>query len=221
MERLVADTWTNPPPHCEHRHPRSPLPTQTSSDVTKLLRNVHPDVLARFYGCGSPIPPLMRGMVVLDLGCGTGRDSYVLSQLVGPEGTVIGVDMTSEQLTVAQDTQLWHAAKFGFEKPNTRFVRGDISNLAAAGISDASVDVVVSNCVLNLVADKAAVFREIARILKPGGELYFSDVYADRRIPSALQRDKVLWGEVRAVVGGIAAVLQATRVPSVNSCCSA
>jgi arsenite methyltransferase len=172
---------------------------QTTDEVKKLLRNVHPDVLAKFYGCGSPVPPLLNGLTTLDLGCGTGRDTFVLAQLVGRSGTAIGVDMTPEQLAVAQDTEAWHIAKFGFDKPNTKFVLGDISNLHAAGILDASVDVVVSNCVLNLAADKAAVFREIARVLKPGGELYFSDMYADRRIPAELQRDKVLWGEVRTV----------------------
>ena len=161
-----------------------------------MLRNVHADVTARFYGCGSPIPPLLRGLTTLDLGCGTGRDTFVLAQLVGPTGLAIGVDMTVEQLTVAQNTENWHANKFGFDMPNTKFIHGDIANLGAAGIKDSSVDVVVSNCVLNLVSDKAIVFREIARVLKPGGELYFSDVYADRRVPSALQRDKVLWGEV-------------------------
>ena len=161
-----------------------------------MLRNVHPNVLARFYGCGSPIPPLLRGLTVLDLGCGTGRDTYVLAQLVGPSGTAIGVDMTPDQLAVALETEKWHADKFGFSAPNTRFIQGDIANLSSAGIADATVDVVVSNCVLNLAADKASVFREIARVLKPGGELFFSDVYADRRVPVHLQQDKVLWGEV-------------------------
>jgi arsenite methyltransferase len=153
-------------------------------------------VKARFFGCGSPVPPLVNGLTTLDLGCGSGRDTYVLAQLVGPSGLAIGVDMTPEQLAVAEGTEAWHASKFGFPQANTKFVRGNIEDLRAAGIADASVDIVVSNCVLNLASDKAAVFREIARVLKPGGELYFSDVYADRRIPEALQRDKVLWGEV-------------------------
>lgn len=168
---------------------------ETTAEVAKLLRNVHPDVTARFYGCGSPIPPLLRGATVLDLGCGTGRDTYVVAQLVGPEGKAIGVDMTEEQLSVADNTEAWHAARFGYAKPNTRFVSGRIEDLAAAGIADGSVDVVISNCVINLAANKLDVFREIVRVLKPGGELYFSDVYADRRVPERLQRDKLLWGE--------------------------
>jgi arsenite methyltransferase len=178
---------------------------QTTAEVAKLLRNVHPDVHDRFYGCGSPIPPLLRGLTTLDLGCGTGRDTYLLAQLVGSEGRALGVDMTPEQLEVAEGTVAWHAKKFGFEKPNTQFIKGDISDLKAAGIEDESVDIVVSNCVLNLAADKEAVFREIFRVLKPGGELYFSDIYADRRIPDALQRDKVLWGEVSTTLQVIGA----------------
>jgi arsenite methyltransferase len=129
------------------------------------------------------------------LGCGTGRDVFVAAQLVGEGGMAIGIDMTAEQLAVAEETETWHAAKFGFARPNTLFVHGEIDRLRGAGIKDGSVDVVTSNCVLNLVPHKPAVLAEIWRVLKPGGELYFSDVYADRRVPAHLQADRVLWGE--------------------------
>jgi arsenite methyltransferase len=89
--------------------------------------------------------------------------------------------------------QDWHAQRFGFA--NTDFRQGYIEDLRAAGLADGSVDVVVSNCVLNLSPDKARVFAEIFRVLKPGGELYFSDIFADRRIPQALAQDPVLLGE--------------------------
>lgn len=161
--------------------------------VLAALKNVHEEVKARFYGCGSPIPPALEGMTVLDLGSGSGRDCYVLSQLVGSTGQVIGLDMTDEQLAVARSTQAWHAEQFGFA--NTQFVQGYIEDLAAAGIADASVDLVISNCVVNLSPDKPRVFREIFRVLKPGGELYFSDVFSDRRVPKALAEDPVLLGE--------------------------
>ena len=75
------------------------------------------------------------------------------------------------------------------------FKIGEIENLLGCGIQDNSVDVLISNCVLNLCADKAIVIKEIHRVLKEGGELYFSDVYSDRRVPESLQKDKVLWGE--------------------------
>ena len=88
--------------------------------------------------------------------------------------------------------------KFGFPSPNIEFILGYIENLETLGIKDESIDVVVSNCVINLSPDKNAVFREILRVLKPGGEIYFSDVFADRRIPSALQSDQVLLGECLA-----------------------
>ena len=161
--------------------------------VLAALRNVHPEVKDRFYGCGSPIPPALEGVTVLDLGSGSGRDCYVLSQLVGATGKVIGLDMTDEQLAIARKTQDWHAEKFGYA--NTQFVQGYIEDLAGAGIADASVDLVISNCVLNLSPDKPRVFREIFRVLKPGGELYFSDVFSDRRVPVALAEDPVMLGE--------------------------
>lgn len=160
-----------------------------------LLDDVHPEVKDRFYGCGSPLPPALEGMTVLDLGCGSGRDVYLLSRLVGATGRVIGVDMTAEQLAVARRHQRWHADRYGYAQSNVEFVDGYIEDLAGCGLGDASVDVVVSNCVLNLSSEKAQVFAEILRVLKPGGELYFSDVFADRRIPELLRRDPLLLGE--------------------------
>jgi arsenite methyltransferase len=163
--------------------------------IAAILKDIHPEVKDRFYGCGSPIPPALDGVTVLDLGCGSGRDCYALAKLVGPTGFVIGVDMTDEQLAVARRHVDYHAGKFGYPLSNTEFRQGYIEDLAAAGIADASVDLVVSNCVLNLSPDKARVFREIFRVLKPGGELYFSDVFADRRVPRELATDPVLLGE--------------------------
>lgn len=164
--------------------------------IRAALENVHEEVKDRFYGCGSPIPAGLDGATVLDLGCGSGRDCYVLAQLVGPAGRVIGVDMTDEQLTVARRHLDFHADRFGYA--NVDFVSGYIEDLAAAGIADESVDLVVSNCVLNLSPDKPRLFDEILRVLRPGGELYFSDVFADRRIPAELRDDPVLLGECLA-----------------------
>lgn len=163
--------------------------------LRSLLADIHPEITDRFYGCGSPLPPVVNGKTVLDLGCGTGRDVYLLSRLVGEGGSVIGVDMTPEQLAVARRHQAWQAERYGHAKSNVRLVEGRIEDLGACGIADASVDIVISNCVLNLSPDKEKVFAEIFRVLKPGGELYFSDVFADRRIPSALRSDPVLLGE--------------------------
>jgi arsenite methyltransferase len=163
--------------------------------LQRQLEDVHPEVKARFYGCGSPLPPALDGMTVLDLGCGSGRDAFLLSRLVGERGRVIGVDMTAEQLAVARRHQPWHAERFGHARSNVEFIEGYIEDLAGCGIADASVDVVVSNCVLNLSPEKGRVFGEIMRVLKPGGELYFSDVFADRRIPESLRHDSVLLGE--------------------------
>ncbi|MEX2526249.1 MAG: methyltransferase domain-containing protein [Gemmatimonadota bacterium] len=170
-------------------------PEEMSQQARKLIQGVHPEVQDRFYGCGVPIPPALEGATVLDLGCGTGRDCYVLSQLVGEEGKVIGVDMTPEQLEVGKRHQAWHAERFGHSHSNVDFRLGYMETLGEVGIDDESADVVVSNCVFNLSPDKLRLFREIFRVLKPGGELHFSDVFADRRIPPDLQQDPVLLGE--------------------------
>lgn len=158
-----------------------------------LLARIHPEVLSRYYGCGLVCPSLLEGCRVLDLGCGSGRDVYALAQLVGPEGEVVGVDMTDQQLDVAQSHQQWHADTFGYA--NVRFLNGYIEQLDELDLEPASFDVIVSNCVVNLSPGKAAVLGGVHRLLKPGGEFYFSDVYSDRRVPAAVRDDSVLYGE--------------------------
>ncbi len=158
-----------------------------------LLARIHPEVLSRYYGCGLVCPPLLEGCRVLDLGCGSGRDVYALAQLVGPTGSVVGVDMTDEQLAVARAHQPYHANAFGYD--NVTFLHGYIERLADLGLEPGSFDVIVSNCVVNLSPDKDAVLAGVQQLLKPGGEFYFSDVYADRRVPLAVKNDPVLYGE--------------------------
>ncbi|MDZ4729535.1 MAG: methyltransferase domain-containing protein [Xanthomonadales bacterium] len=130
---------------------------------------------------------------MLDLGCGSGRDVYALAQLVGPNGEVVGVDMTPEQLQVASTHQTYHAKEFGYD--NVRFLHGFIERLDELDLEPDSFDVIVSNCVVNLSPDKDAVLKGLQRLLKPGGEFFFSDVYADRRVPEAVRNDPVLYGE--------------------------
>ncbi|MBI5074339.1 MAG: methyltransferase domain-containing protein [Nitrospirae bacterium] len=168
------------------------------AEVKEALSHIDKEILDRFYGCGSPIPPLLNSATVLDLGCGTGRDVYIVSRLVGDQGFVIGVDMTEEQLEVGRRHVESQMKRFGYDRPNVDFKCGYIEDLQTADIEDNSVDVVISNCVINLSPDKAAVFSEIFRVLKPGGELYFSDVFAGRRIPDQLKDDQVLRGECLA-----------------------
>lgn len=163
--------------------------------VIEALANVHPEVKARYYGCGLVAPSAIEGARVLDLGSGSGQDAYVLAQLVGPHGTVVGVDITPEQLCVAREHLEWHRERFGYEASNVEFLEGNIEDLEALGLAPESFDIVISNCVINLASDKGRIFRAAHKLLKPGGEMFFSDVYGDRRIPLALQNDPVLHGE--------------------------
>jgi arsenite methyltransferase len=163
--------------------------------VRAALAKVHPDVKARYYGCGLIAPLAVEGARILDLGSGSGQDAYVLAQLVGERGRVIGVDATPEQLGIARTYGEWHRERFGYARPNVEFLEGDIELLDGLALPSSSFDVIVSNCVINLVSDKARVFTEAHRLLKTGGELYFSDIYADRRVPAELRADPVLHGE--------------------------
>ena len=166
-----------------------------SAEIRAILPLIADEIHARFYGCGSPLPPLLEGMTLLDLGCGTGRDVYIASKLVGESGHVIGVDMTAEQIETAIKYQDEQRERFGYKASNVTFKQGYIEDLKSLGIADNSVDVVISNCVINLSPAKEQVFKEIYRVLKPGGELFFSDIFVDRRIPETLATDPVLRGE--------------------------
>lgn len=137
----------------------------------------------------------MDGFPVFDMACGSGRDVFLLSTLVRAQGAVTGVDMTRTQLDVAIRNIDFHTHAFGYTQCNVSFVHGFVKDLASCGIPEESIYVVVSNCVINLSPDKPAVLAGIFRTLKSGGELYFSDVFSDRRISEHLNNDPVLYGE--------------------------
>lgn len=170
-------------------------PDNMPERVKQLLGNIHEEVLTKYYGCGLVMPDLLEGTRILDLGCGSGRDVYALAQAAGPQGEVVGVDMTPEQLETARTHVDWHMNRFGFKQPNVQFLQGYIEMLGQLDLTPGSFDVIVSNCVVNLSIDKAAVFRGTFDLLKPGGEFYFADVYADRRLPKAVKDDPLLYGE--------------------------
>jgi len=178
LKTNVCTTAGVPPPH-----------------LAKLLQNIHPDITSTYYGCGLVYPAQLAGARVLDLGCGTGRDCYVLSQLVGADGVVVGVDMTDAQLATARRHVDYHTEKFGYAKANITFKQGYLEKLDELDLEPGSFDVIVSNCVINLAIDKPAVLDHAYSLLAEGGEMYFADVYADRRISAALAADPILYGE--------------------------
>jgi len=152
------------------------------------------EVLDRHYGCGCPLPDDdLRGLAILDLGCGTGLDCFVAAHKVGAKGRVYGLDMTPELLDVARRNIAPVTDAFGFERPNVEFHEGFIET--ADTIPDGAVDLVISDCVINLSPAKHEVFRSAFRVLKDGGELHFADVVADRRVPESIASDPVLVAE--------------------------
>lgn len=153
--------------------------------------------------CGNPtaIAALRPGEVVLDLGSGGGFDCFVAGPKVGASGRVIGVDMTPDMVSKARRNLADYESQSGLS--NVEFRLGEIENLPVA---DASVDVVISNCVLNLSPDKARVWREIARVLKPGGRVAVSDVALLRPLPEEVRRD------AEALVGCVAGAVLVEEV---------
>lgn len=198
-----------------------------TSYAPKLLEAIPEEVLACDYGCGDPTRYLKQGDTVLDLGSGSGKIGFLASQVVGPAGSVIGVDMNDEMLAVARKNAPVVARNVGYA--NVEFRKGRIQDLAldlellndilkdrpvrsADDLSafesatqelrrtrplvpDNSIDVVVSNCVLNLVRpeDKRKLFSEIFRVLRPGGRAVISDIVADEDVPQELQQNPELW----------------------------
>jgi arsenite methyltransferase len=194
---------------------------------SEYLKVIPQEVIERDYGCGNPSSYLREGETVLDLGSGTGKICFIAAQIVGPNGKVIGIDMTDEMLEVARRNAPIVAERIGF--PNVEFRKGRIQDLAldlelldrqlkAHPIMDAasflaadelaeelrvkhpliasdSIDVVVSNCVLNLVEPKSKrqLFDEIFRVLKKGGRAVICDIVSDEEVPEEMQNDPELW----------------------------
>ena len=159
------------------------------------------EALKASLGCGNPtaLTTLKAGEIVLDLGSGGGIDVFLSARRVGPTGKAYGLDMTDEMLALARENQ----KKAGIE--NVEFLKGEIEHIP---LPDASIDVIISNCVINLSADKDRVLREAFRVLKPGGRLAVSDVVTRGPMPAEIRERVLLW------VGCIAGALEEAEYQS-------
>lgn len=157
-----------------------------STDVSHIPR----EVLDISYGCGSPVTlaGVKRGERVLDLGSGGGVDCFIAAKMAGEAGRVIGVDMTDEMLNNANTSRKIVARNLGYD--NVRFIKGFLEEIPLSGDS---IDLVTSNCVINLSSQKKKIFQEIFRTLRAGGRFVISDIVSDREVPLRMKRDEKLW----------------------------
>lgn len=175
--------------------PCCPSPAQTLKKPgysEKEIESLPKTVMKLSAGCGNPtaLSELEAGETVLDLGSGGGIDAFLAARKVGENGRVIGVDFSEKSIAIARK----NAEKM--EAKNVEFRLGDLENLP---VENESVDVVVSNCVINLVPDKEKVFKEAHRVLKSGGRMIISDMVTDKKLPQSIRDDPVLWS---SCVGG-------------------
>lgn len=172
----------------------SPKPALCSPEVYGKgdVSHIPKDILEISYGCGSPVrlAAVKEGEVVLDLGSGGGIDCFVAAKEVGAKGSVIGVDMTGEMLKKARSAAPKVAENLGYS--NVVFKEGFLEDIP---VEDASVDLVLSNCVVNLAVDKGRVMGEVMRVLRDRGRFCISDVVAEEEVPENMKMDDNLWGE--------------------------
>ena len=171
------------------------MSSRPSDTILNILKKIPSEIKNKFYGCGSTIPMGIENLKILDLGSGSGQDCYIASSLVGEDGYVIGVDMTSEQLEVSNKYIVEYTKILNYKKPNMEFKKGYIECLDELNIPSNSIDIIISNCVVNLSPKKEKVIEGVYNLLKNGGSFYFSDVYCDRRLNENVTNNKILWGE--------------------------
>ncbi len=166
----------------------------TSYDMGHLKTFIPEAVLKISYGCGTPagLKTVQAGETVLDIGSGGGIDCFEASRLVGPTGHVIGIDMTDTMLEIARKNAAVVATNLGYPASNVEFRKGLAD---AMPVQDGTIDLIISNCVINLAPDKRKVFQEMYRVARPGGRFTISDIVSDQTVPQYLVHDTQKWGD--------------------------
>jgi len=196
----------------------------TGYDFESLQAFIPQEVLQISYGCGTPagLATVQPGETVLDIGSGGGIDCFAAAQLVGPTGQVIGIDMTETMLAIARRNAPLVTRALGYPSTNVEFRKGTAE---AMPVDDGRIDLIISNCVINLAPDKRKVFHEMFRIIRPGGRFTISDIVSDQAVPQYLIHDRAKWGDCLSgaltvadymkglVDAGFAAIHQVTCTP--------
>ena len=197
VKKEYAKVATSPKSCCDPSCCYEPFTGGGENLATSLgydIENMPKSVTESFAGCGNPVAlsDIKENETVLDLGSGAGLDMFMAAKKVGNKGKVIGIDMTPEMVKRARE----NAEKLGFK--NVEFRLGDIENLS---VDDESIDVIISNCVINLTPDKPKTFREAYRVLKPGGRMFVSDIVLEEELPKEVKES--IEGYVACVSGAL------------------
>ncbi len=188
ITQKVSDRYANAASTGEH------MCCPTSYDMGHLKTFIPEEVLKISYGCGTPagLKTVRTGETVLDIGSGGGIDCFEASRLVGPTGHVIGIDMTDTMLDIARKNAAIVATNLGYPTSNVEFRKGLAD---AMPVDDGTIDLIISNCVINLAPDKRKVFREMYRVARLGGRFTISDIVSDQTVPQYLVHDTQKWGD--------------------------
>jgi len=161
------------------------------SQVNQYIKQLNPETMKRYYGSGFIVPEYIQGMKILDVGCGSGSNVFLLSKMVGSSGQVVGIDFTQSQIDCCNQQIDYHMKQWGYSSPNVEFHCCNAENMMDYNFGQ--FDVIISNGSFCLFPNKSKAWHCVYQMLKPGGMFYYSDVFCNQEQPSNLQNDKNFW----------------------------